>query len=472
MRTMPYNTELQDKELEILRNAVEKAEKKRHDAISSPIIKNIFDILETFLKKNGFICYGGTAINNILPTHAQFYNKSIELPDYDFFTPDALNDVKKLADIYYEKGFDEVEAKAGIHIGTYKLFVNFLPIADVTQLDSELYTSLKKHAIVRKGISYAPPNYLRMAAYLELSRPDGDVSRWEKVWKRLALLNKYYPISVKNCSIADFIRKFEAPITNQSTIYDIVKQSIIKQNLIFFGGFAIYSYGRYLSNKDRRKLLNYPDFDVLAKDPEQAAYIIKAALDKANIPDVHIYLHEGVGEIIAPHYEIRVGAESIAFIYKPLACHSYNTINIDNQPVNIASIDTMMSLYLAFLYVDRPHLDPHRIMCICQYLLMVQTRNRFKQRGLLKRFSTTCYGKQQTLETMRAEKAALFNNLKHNTCSDDYKKYFLRYLPSRKDKCQKTRSKKTRSKKTRSKKTRSKKTRSKKTRSKKTRSKK
>ena len=32
-----------------------------------------------------------------------------------------------------------------------------------------------------------PPNYLRMAMYLELSRPDGDVSRWEKVLKRLTL---------------------------------------------------------------------------------------------------------------------------------------------------------------------------------------------------------------------------------------------------------------------------------------------
>ena len=95
----------------------------------------------------------------------------------------------------------------------------------------------------------------------------------------------------------------------------------------------------------------------------------------------------------------------------------------------------MMSLYLAFLYIDRPHFDPNRILCICQYLLMVQARNRLKQKGVLKRFPTTCYGKQQTIETVRAEKAAKFNELSHNTCDLEYKKYFLRYIPSRTDPC-------------------------------------
>ena len=29
------------------------------------------------------------------------------------------------------------------------------------------------------------------------SRPDGDISRWEKVLKRLSLLNKHYPMKGK-----------------------------------------------------------------------------------------------------------------------------------------------------------------------------------------------------------------------------------------------------------------------------------
>jgi hypothetical protein len=36
--------------------------------------------------------------------------------------------------------------------------------------------------------------------YLELSRPAGDVSRWEKVFKRLNLLNTHYPFVDSKCS--------------------------------------------------------------------------------------------------------------------------------------------------------------------------------------------------------------------------------------------------------------------------------
>ena len=40
------------------------------------------------------VCYGGTAINALLPPDDQFYDMSIELPDYDFFSPNALKDAK------------------------------------------------------------------------------------------------------------------------------------------------------------------------------------------------------------------------------------------------------------------------------------------------------------------------------------------------------------------------------------------
>ena len=52
-------------------------------------------------------------------------------------------DAKKLADIYYEKGFSEVEAKAGMHPGTFKVYVNYIPVADITQMDLDLFKSIK-----------------------------------------------------------------------------------------------------------------------------------------------------------------------------------------------------------------------------------------------------------------------------------------------------------------------------------------
>ena len=120
-----------------------------------------------------------------------------------------MKDAQKLADIYYKKGFTEVEAKSGVHSGTFKVFVNFIPVADITYLVPQLYKKLHKRAIMVGGIYYTPPNYLRMLMYLELSRPAGDVSRWEKVLKRLTLLNKHYPLRGKSCEAEEIQRLFQ-----------------------------------------------------------------------------------------------------------------------------------------------------------------------------------------------------------------------------------------------------------------------
>ena len=153
-----------DCELAILRMAVDKAEEKMgRRIVNSEDIKNIIKIVEDFLRRKNLICYGGTAINNILPSEDQFYNKEVEVPDYDFFSTNALEDSKELADFYYKQGFTDVEAKAGQHHGTYKVYVNYIPVADITFLHKEIYDSVKKDAIRVDGILYTPPNYLRMS---------------------------------------------------------------------------------------------------------------------------------------------------------------------------------------------------------------------------------------------------------------------------------------------------------------------
>ena len=62
--------------------------------------------------------------------------------------------------------------------------------------------------------------------------------------------------------------------------------------------------------------------------------------------------HEAIGEIIPRHIEIIVGKDTILNIYEPIACHNYNSIEIDNRSINVASIDTILSFYLAFIYND------------------------------------------------------------------------------------------------------------------------
>lgn len=606
----------EEKELEILRDAVDLVEKRKGEKVTQdPKVQEIISIVEKFIADKKLVCYGGTAINNILPEDAQFYNKDIELPDYDFYSDNALDHSKELADIYYKAGYEDVEAKSGVHHGTYKVFVNFTGIADITNMEPALFKAISRDAIVKKNIRYAPPNFLRMAMYLELSRPDGDVSRWEKVQKRLTLLNKHYPLKGYDCDKIEYQRGFDGATTSntgevsisktrsksksksasrsaasasasrsrtvkrgggdadgsakalkrkaasqiirkyrgldaymkhlyhavssheetigdfkysieedklthkyrliatyerlfgkddefvlysmkskildpeaeaapsprpslsrsrsksrsksksrshdkeeeeysinksqvsyssnrekelaETDIYNIVSDVFIKHDAVFFGGYANILYSRYMPKHQRRIVQKIPDFDILSEDPRELCEEVVRQLTAHKYTGVKYTKHAGVGEVISEHYDIRVGDEVIAFLYKPLACHSYNTIRIDSgeggkpgsMTIRIATIDTMLSFYLAFIYADRVYYDINRILCMSQFLFDVQQHNRLKQTGLLRRFSINCYGKQPTLESMRFEKTEKYEELKGKRDSREFEEWFLRYIP-------------------------------------------
>ncbi len=464
-----------DIELNILRGAIGEIENKQgRKKLSNPEVKKIIEIVENFLKKTKLLCYGGTAINNLLPKSDQFYDKDIELPDYDFFSPNPVKHAKDLANIYYKKGYNEVEAKAGMHAGTFKVYVNFIPVADITYLVPEIYNKLSKKAPSYDGIYYCNSTFLRMAMYLELSRPDGDVSRWEKVLKRLTLLNKHYPMKGKNCDFMDIQRLFqhdsidlklkggkktkqqneEMLQTIEEKIFRNVRQTLINQGCVFFGSYANRMYLKHLPKLKNKKIPHVPDFDVLAEEPRKTAGIIKQRLNnELGIKKVDIVKREGIGEIIPEHYEITIAKETILFIYKPLECHSYNEVYIDGKVIKIASLDTMLSLYLAFLFSDRKYYDENRILCMSEFLFKVQQKNRTKQKGILKRFSSNCIGHQHTKEEIRSLKTKRFKELKDKRGGKEWDWFFLNYKPGEGKKQRKTkRVKKSKRKKTRRKK--------------------
>jgi len=420
-------------ELAVLRSAVDLAQEKIGKRnVNTPEIQEMITIVENFIRRKNLICYGGTAINNILPKEDQFYDRDVEIPDYDFFSPNSLEDAKELADVFYERGYTEVEAKSGQHAGTFKVFVNFIPIADITHLPKELFESIKKESIRVAGILYTPPNYLRMSMFLELSRPAGDTDRWEKILKRLTLLNKHYPLVGKQCATINFQREFATKINGedyQNNIYENVKDTFINQGAVFFGGYALSIYSKYMPRNLQKKFEKIPDFDVLSNDPETTAEIVKERLKDINVTNVKIVKHDEIGDVIPVHYEILVGKDTIAFIFKPAGCHSYNNIHIDGKVVKIATIDTMLSFYLAFLYADRGYFDPDRILCMSQFLFDVEQKNRLEQKGVLRRFSITCYGHQKSVEEIKAEKAQKFKELKDKRGTRAYEEYFLSYKP-------------------------------------------
>jgi hypothetical protein len=105
-------------------------------------------------------------------------------------------------------------------------------------------------------------------------------------------------------------------------------------------------------------------------------------------------------------------------------------MEVDGKEVKVATIDTILSFYLAFYYADQPYYYRDRILCMAKYLFELEQKNRLSQNGLLKRYSIDCYGVQPSIEDIRAEKA---KKIKELTPSDaEYDMWFLKYNPAKK----------------------------------------
>jgi hypothetical protein len=170
-----------------------------------------------------------------------------------------------------------------------------------------------------------------------------------------------------------------------------------------------------------------PDFDVIVENPERVGTIIIEQLKSNGFDKMRLIHHAAIGEIIPMAYEVRMDEETLVFLYEPIACHSYNIIQINNYSLRIATIDTMLTFYLAFYYSDLPYHEKDRILCMCKFLFDIESKNRLAQKGLLKRFSIECEGKQATLESIRAEKVKKFEELRSKRGTKEYDLWFLKY---------------------------------------------
>jgi hypothetical protein len=255
------------------------------------------------------------------------------------------------------------------------------------------------------------------------------------------LLNKHYPINSKiSCDTVEFQRRMEitdiksikdgTPVKGASEkIHTMVRDALANMGAVFFGGYACSLYSKYMPANERRAIEKIPDFDVILEDIDQNALVIKEQLEAEFDESVTLIIHGEIGELIPRHCEIKVGNNSVAFLYEPIACHNYNKIEVAGKELNIATIDTMLTFYFGFLYTQKPYYHRDRILCMAMFLFNVQEKNKLNQEGILKRFSIECYGKQPALEDIRAEKTLKFKELADKKGTPEYDEWFLKYNP-------------------------------------------
>jgi len=362
-----------------------------------PSVTTSTRIVEAFLKSHRVMCYGGTAINNLLPKEEQFYGPD-ETPDYDFFSETPQEHGMELANQLSAAGIESVEVKPGVHLGTYKVFADYHGVADITFIIPKIFNQLWNEKLTRHSIHYVPPDFLRMSMYLELSRPEGDVSRWEKVYTRLSLLNKRYPITCKNVPTAPDELSAEQ---KRATL------DMLKHNPIVLLGFSAVS-------RHEKKAVWYTPVTLLAE---------KETIDKLS-KGHKVETHEA-SEILPARTDILDNEGAVLYqFYETQACHSYHTTG---EGIRIASIPTLVMFFMALIYSGESRDDVSRLLCVAQRLVELADNKPKRRFALLT--PSQCLGVQKELLELRRERVSLYDKVKKNKSSPDFVQYFFTYNP-------------------------------------------
>ena len=97
----------------------------------------------------------------------------------------------------------------------------------------------------------------------------------------------------------------------------------------------------------------------------------------------------------------------------------------------------MMYYYFMFFYLDIDEVFKQHLHCYCFILFYLQENYKINNNKLLQRFNLSCIGEQKTIEDMIDIKNKKYQTLKNKRSSDEYKKYFLKYIPRKNKKTKK-----------------------------------
>jgi len=399
------------KQFEYLEKVVEEAQKRVDYTVAhdSDLLKAI-SVVERFLRKRHRVCYGGQAINALLPKQRQFYDQNLTVPDYDFFSPSVDADVDELIATLEKEGFTDVSKRGGVHEGTMKIYVNYIAVADISEMHPQLFRIIQKRAKVINGIYYCDPDFLRMLMYLELSRPRGEVSRWKKVYERLILLNESFPSS----PCEEEIITESIPREDRAIVLDFC----VKHKRVVVAPEFIELYEKQQGKKH---------FETLVKRGGPVLFFShQASVDADDIKDmlskdlgpIKIHKHAALTDQLFSYYAVKRVRDSmpIALIFQEDACHSYTVLRLDEgSEIRLATPDLYLHLYYSLLLFGKKEKAFFQtpIECLINKLYTVLKIARTKPTSFLPAFGLRCSGRQKGISTLlreRVERAEVAKN--------------------------------------------------------------
>ena len=346
--------------------------------------KKLFQIIIHFIENNKLILYGGYALNAVVEN--KFYNKLIDMNDFDIYSYDIKKITKQLSNILIKKGYKYVEVRTAKPTSTtYKLYVEFINICDFTYLPKEqiqyiqrIISHEKIYSNVTNNFQIAPIIWLKHLLTLELASPKASYFRFEKLYKRFNILFKEYPEKKIN------IPKFSLD-NNIHLLSKEILQYVKENELPLIGNIALNLY----TKKDILDIISNESavIEILAIDVDK---VVRELNEKFNL---HIKKQNSVFD----------GAVSL---YIGKNQHLVNIYNVDFQCLsiiklkgyNVGTLFTIISyLYLANFKNYFNYNDDIKYLLYYAFKIIKKT----KCKRLL---NLNCYGQFNSLRVILKQK--------------------------------------------------------------------
>jgi len=186
-------------------NIIKKYEKKAELAYIKKTNK-LKRIIKKFIIENKLILYGGSAIDTLLPNDKKIYKKTETLFDYDVYSYNAYEYGIKLVQLLIKHKYKYVQLReATTTQNTFKVFIENLPVFDITNLPVEIFELYKKYSKKKQQMLVIGPEIIIRDMCSQLSQPHISYFRLEKTYERYNIFESVYGVNkyVKNINLIE-----------------------------------------------------------------------------------------------------------------------------------------------------------------------------------------------------------------------------------------------------------------------------
>ncbi len=402
---------------------IEKKISDRRNTVLLPTLKTkkemekiVFDFVKKYKRK----IYGGYAANMLIIQKNKedgFYDLDSELADIDFYSPEPIEDAIRIANLFQEKGFSDVEAIEAFHGGTYKVRADFTDVADISYVPKNIYHRMPFVEV--NGANYVAPSFIMIDMFRMITDPlASGLNRWKKTIPRIHLLQKHYPFNKAKSKLPTkkYMKEAE-PILND--IFNFAKN---KESVILFGDYVynclLFESGILKTKNNIFEPIKITEYHLISTNYKDDAKEIYNQL-KTKYEDITIIEYYPFMDILASSCTIQYKGQNVVSIFHyNKKCVPIKTIDsrvftngnmkIDkSSKVQIAAFDYNFLLNMILTFRNRVTKDPSyqyqnimisHLIALRSYFFKTSKKNMLDD-TLFEQFIVDCVG--ETYDTMR-----------------------------------------------------------------------